>query len=252
MFLLAAGGAAVVKHGNRGISSKCGGADVLEALGVKIELAPERLRHAWRRRASGSFSRRRITPPSKPSRRCGRRWRRRASPPCSTCWVRCSIRRGRNTSSSGIFSEALLPKYAEVLRLLGRRRAWAVHGSSGPLGGGVDELSTLGVNHYCAVEQDRSSAHALDPASLGFPRAEIEQLRGGDCAANARILTGILEGHIHGAKRDVVVLNAAAGFVVCGLAGNMAEGVLRAQAELDSGAALARLDALRQFSARRV
>jgi anthranilate phosphoribosyltransferase len=118
---------------------------------------------------------------------------------------------------AGLFSESLLPKYAEVLGLLGRRSAWAVHGSSGPFGNGVDEFSTLGLNHYCAVIEGTVTAHTLDPGLLGFRRADIEELRGGGREENARLLTGILAGHIHGPKRDVVILNAAAGFVVSGL-----------------------------------
>jgi anthranilate phosphoribosyltransferase len=149
---------------------------------------------------------------------------------------------------AGIFSDSLLPKYAEVLRLLGRRTAWAVHGSGGPAGG-VDELSTLGKNHYCQVKDGDVSAHTLDPAPLGFPRADIEELRGGDRAANARILTGILSGHIHGPKRDIVILNAAAAFVVCGLARDMADGINWAHEQLNSGRALAKLNALQAFSA---
>ncbi len=88
---------------------------------------------------------------------------------------------------AGIFSESLLPKYAEVLGLLGRRRAWAVHGAvaGAVAGGGVDELATLGVNHYCAVNEGVVTAHTLDSETLGFHRADIEQLRGGDREENA-------------------------------------------------------------------
>jgi anthranilate phosphoribosyltransferase len=153
---------------------------------------------------------------------------------------------------AGIFSETLLPKYAEVLRLLGRRCAWAVHGSNcgfGQGGGGVDEFSTLGVNHYCAVKEGVVSAHSFDPEPFGFPRAQIEELRGGDRAENARILTGILSGQIHGPKRDVVLLNAAAGFVICGLARDLTDGIAWAAEQLKSGRALAKLKSLQDFSA---
>jgi anthranilate phosphoribosyltransferase len=154
---------------------------------------------------------------------------------------------------AGIFSESLLPKYAEVLGLLGRRCAWAVHGliGDGADGRGVDELSTLGVNHYCAVKEGAVTAHVLDAEPLGFARADIEELRGGDRAENARILTGILGGQIHGPKRDVVILNAAAGFVVCGLARDLADGIAWAHEQLESGRALAKLEGMREFSANR-
>jgi anthranilate phosphoribosyltransferase len=114
----------------------------------------------------------------------------------------------------------------------------------------VDELSTLGVNHYCTVAGGVVSAHTLDPEPLGFPRARIEELRGGDGVENARILLGILAGQIHGAKRDVVILNAAVGFVTCGLARDLAEGIALAHEQLQSGRALAKLKALQDFSAR--
>jgi anthranilate phosphoribosyltransferase len=249
MFLLAAGGAAVVKHGNRGITSKSGGADVLEALGIRIEYPPELLRECLAATGVGFL----FAPAYHPSFKVIAPVRRKlgtlgvttifnilgpllnpAQPPFQM---------------AGIFSESLLPKYAEVLGLLGRRHAWAVHGSSGAAGGGVDELSTLGMNHYCAVTENVVSAHTLNPESLGLPRADIEELRGGDRAQNARTLTGILAGHIQGSKRDVVVLNAAAGFVVCGLARDLPDGMAWALEQLESGRALEKLKALQEFSA---
>jgi anthranilate phosphoribosyltransferase len=93
------------------------------------------------------------------------------------------------------------------------------------------------------------TTHTLDPVALGFPRVEIEELRGGDRAENARILTGILTGQIHGPRRDIVILNAAAAFVICGLARDLPQGISQAHEQLDSGRALAKLKALQDFSA---
>ena len=251
MFLLAAGGAVVAKHGNRGITSKSGGADVLEALGVKIESPPELLRECIAATGLGFI----FAPAYHPGFKVIAPVRKRlAAQGVATIFNLLGplLNPARPSyQMAGVFSESLLPKYAEVLGLLGRRCAWAVHGSSGPAGSGVDELSTLGVNHYCAVKEGAVSAHTLDPGRLGFPRTEIEQLRGGDRVENARILTGILGGEIHGPKRDVVILNAAAGFVVCGLSRDLAEGVLRAGEQLQSGMALAKLKALQDFFAAR-
>jgi len=248
MFLLAAGGAAVVKHGNRGITSKSGGADVLEALGIRIDLPPERLRECLAATGLGFI----FAPAYHPSFKVIAPVRKAlAAQGVATIFniLGPLLNPARPPFQMvGIFSESLLPKYAEVLGLLGRRLAWAVHGSSGPGGGGVDELSTLGVNHYCAVKEGTVTAHTLDPEPLGFPRAEIEQLRGGDREANARILTGILSGQIHGPKRDIVLLNAAAGFVVCGLAPDLAAGIARAHEELASGRGLEKLRALQEAS----
>jgi anthranilate phosphoribosyltransferase len=253
MFLLAAGGAVVVKHGNRGITSKSGGADVLEALGVKIEYPPASLRECIAATGLGFI----FAPAYHPSFKVIAPVRRAlAAQGVATLFniLGPLLNPARPPwQLAGIFSESLLPKYAEVLGLLGRRRAWAVHGLIGDgvngSGGGVDELSTLGVNHYCEVIEGLVAAHTLDAGPLGFRRADIEELRGGDRAENARILTGILGGQLHGPKRDVVILNAAAGFVVCGMALDMADGIRWAHEQLDSGRALAKLKALQDFSA---
>ncbi len=250
MFVLAAGGAVVAKHGNRGITSKSGGADVLEALGVEIGYGPELLRECIAATGLGFM----FAPAYHPSFKVIAPVRKAlAAQGVATIFniLGPLLNPARPPYQlAGIFSESLLAKYAEVLGLLGRRRAWAVHGSSGPVrSGGVDELSTLGVNHYCVVADGVVSAHTLDPGALGFPRAELEDLRGGDRDENARILTGILAGRIHGARRDVVMLNAAAGFVVCGLARDMADGIAWAHEQLESGRALGKLKALQDFSA---
>ena len=243
MFLLAAGGATVVKHGNRGITSRSGGADVLEALGVKIEWPPESLRECIAATGIGFI----FAPAYHPAFKIIAPVRKAlAAQGVTTIFNLLGplLNPARPPYQVvGIFSESLLPKYAEVLRLLGRRCAWVVHGS------GVDEFSTLGVNHYCAVADGTVTAHTLDPAPFGFSRAEVEELRGGDPHENARILSGILACHIHGPKRDAVILNAAAGFVVCGLAPDMAAGIRLAHEQLDSGRALEKLKALEDFSA---
>jgi len=248
MFLLAAGGATVLKHGNRGITSKSGGADVLEALGIKIEYPPAKLRECIAFTGMGFI----FAPAYHPSFRVIAPVRKALAAQGLTTIFNILgplLNPARPPYQlAGIFSEALLPKYAQVLLLLGRRRAWAVHGSSGNIGSGVDELSTLGVNHYCTVEEGKIASSTLDPDSLGFQRSTIEELRGGDRAENARILTGILAGEIHGPKRDVVILNAAAGFVVCGLAKDLAEGIARSHEQLESGRAMASLKRLHEFS----
>jgi anthranilate phosphoribosyltransferase len=249
MFLLAAGGAVLVKHGNRGITSKSGGADVLEALGVRIEYPPALLRECIAATRIGFI----FAPAYHPAFRVIAPVRKALAAQGVTTLFNILgplLNPARPPwQLAGIFSESLLPKYAEVLGLLGRRCAWAVHGSSGGIGGGVDELSTLGINHYCAVKEGVVTSHTLDAGPFGFRRAEIEELRGGDRTENARILTGILGGQIHGPRRDVVILNAAAGLVVCGLAGDLAEGIRRAHEQLDNGRALASLKGLQAFSA---
>jgi anthranilate phosphoribosyltransferase len=248
MFLLAAGGAAVVKHGNRGVTSRSGGADVLEALGIRIEYPPALLRECIAATGMGFI----FAPAYHPSFKVIAPVRKAlAGQGVATLFnilgpLLNPARPPRQLA--GIFSASLLPKYAEVLGLLGRRCAWAVHGSSGTVTGGVDELTTLGVNHYCAVKEGAVTAHTLDPELLGFPRADIEELLGGDREENARLVTGILGGRIHGPKRDVVILNAAAAFVVCGLARDVGDGIVWAHEQLDSGRAMEKLKALQEFS----
>ncbi len=246
MFILAAGGATVVKHGNRGITSKSGGADVLEALGVRIDFPPERLRECLKATGMGFL----FAPAYHPAFRIIAPVRKALAEEGVTTVFNVLgplLNPARPPFQlAGIFSETLLPKYAEVLGLLGRQTAWAVHGTSP--NGGVDEFSTMGVNHYCAAVEGELSAHTLDPGPLGFRRADIEELRGGDREANARILTGILSGKIHGPKRDVVILNAAAAFIVAGLARDIADGIGWAHEQLDSGRAREKLEGLQGYS----
>ena len=244
MFLLAAGGAIVVKHGNRGITSKCGGADVLEALGVKIDVTPDEFRRGVERAGIGFL----FAPSYHPAFRTIAPVRKMlAERGVATIFnilgpLLNPVRPPHQLV--GVFQKSILPKYGEVFMLLGRKHAWAVHGSSGRLIGGVDEISTMGLTEICAVRDGEISSHTLDAEPLGFPHASIEELRGGDCAENARILCGILEGKIRGAKRDVVLLNAAAGFVVSNLAPDLAAGIALAEEQLDSGRALEKLHAL--------
>jgi len=249
MFLLAAGGATVVKHGNRGITSKSGGADVLEALGITIDLPPEPLRQCIAATGIGFI----FAPAYHPAFKIIAPVRKTLAAQGVTTIFNILgplLNPARPPFQlAGIFSETLLPKYAEVLRLLGRQSAWAVHGSGGPAGG-LDELSTLGINQYCQVKDGEITAHQFDPEPLGFRRANIEELRGGDRNENARILTGILTGKIHGPKRDVVILNAAAAFVVSGLARDLADAIPWAHEQIATGRALAKLEHFKEFCSR--
>ncbi len=243
MFVLAAGGAVVVKHGNRAITSKCGGADVLEHLGVKIDLAPEPLRRCVESLGLGFI----FAPAYHPA--------FKAISPVRKLLAAQGIPTVFNLLGPllnparppfqlvGIFDRTLLPKYAEVLRALGRERAWAVHGD------GMDELATTGPSEVHDVTADGIRFFEVNAALLGIAPAWIEDLRGSDTAGNAQILTGILDGSIRGAPRDIVVLNAAAGFVVSGLSPDLSAGLVLAREQIDSGAALAKLHALQRFAA---
>ena len=242
MFILAAGGAVVVKHGNRAITSKCGGADVLDELGVKIDLSPEPLRRCVETLGLGFI----FAPAYHPAFKAiapVRRFLAAQGIPTVFNLLGPLLNPARPPYQLvGIFDRTLLPKYAETLRALGRTRAWAVHGD------GMDELATTGPSEVHDVTPHETRFFEVTPTELGIVPAWLEDLRGGDRAANAQILTGILDGTIRGPQRDIVALNAAAGFVVAGLAPDLPAGLALAHEQIDSGAAAAKLRALQRFA----
>jgi len=235
MFVLAAGGAVVVKHGNRGITSKCGGADVLEALGIRIDLEPHELKESVKRTGLGFL----FAPHYHPAFRSIAPVRKAlAAEGIATIFNLLGplLNPARPPHQLvGIFSQNHLPLYAKALALLDRRHAWAVHGA------GMDELSTLGPSEVYSVHPNGAKQFMIDPAEFGFSQPQLVELQGGEKAENAAILTGILDGTVTGPKRDVVVLNAAAAFVVADLAPDLNDGVALAEEQLHSGKALAKL-----------
>lgn len=242
-FILAAGGAAVVKHGNRAITSRSGGADVLEALGVRIELPPRELKRCVEEVGIGFL----FAPSYHPAFRSIAPVRRAlAAEGTSTIFNLLGplLNPARPAHQLvGVFAAGWTAPFAEVFRALGRTRAWAVHGA-----GGMDELSLAGPSQVSRWEGGALSHGTISPAEAGLAAvSSLEELRGGDAAENARLLTGILAGEIGGARRDVVLLNAAAGFVVAGLAADLAGGVARARRALDTGAARRKVEELILF-----
>lgn len=247
VFVLAACGVAVVKHGNRGITSKSGGADVLEALGIRIDLPPESFGEGVEEVGAGFLFAPRYHPAFK-----------------AVVPVRQQLaQEGRRTIFNllgpllnpvrpdyqliGVFQESLTPAFADILGRLGRKCAWAVHGHT-ETGAGMDELSSVGPT---SVEETRNGAgrsFTVSPSELGIAPASVAELKGGDAEENAGILLGILDGSVMGPQRDIVLLNAAAGLVICGLVPDLPSGLARAAEGIDSGAARERLEAWRQFS----
>jgi anthranilate phosphoribosyltransferase len=239
MFVVAAAGAAVVKHGNRAVTSKCGAADVLEELGVPIELSPAELRENMERHGLGFL----FAPAYHPAfKAIGPIRKRLAGQGITTIFniLGPLLNPARpERQLVGIFSRELLPRYAEALSLLGRTKAWAVHGH------GLDELAITGPNEIHEITATGTRSFTLDPSELGFPLAEIAELRGASRAENAAILLGILSGEIQGPKRDMVVLNSGAALVVAGLASDLPTGFAMAREQIDSGRAMDKLNALR-------
>jgi len=248
MFVLAAGGAAVVKHGNRAATSRCGSADVLEALGVQIELPPAKLKECAERLGLCFIFARQYHP----AYRAIAEMRKRLA--------RENIRTVFNLLGPllnptrpprqliGVFAPRLTTIFADALRRLGRERAWIVHGVT-DRGEGMDDISISGVTTFAELANGKVTTGLIDPRWLNIPSAPLDELCGGDAAENAGHVEGILSGKIRGAKRDLTLVNAAGGFVVAGLCNDMAQGLVRAREEIDSGRALEKLRALQQFSA---
>ena len=244
IFVLAAGGACVVKHGNRGITSKSGGADVLEALGVRIDLPPEECAETIRRHGVGFMfapiyhpAFKAVVPVRKQLAEEGMRTIFNILGPLLN-----PVRPAHQLV--GVFSKELTAPFANILKQLGRTSAWAVHGTTAD-GRGMDELSTLAETNVTALGADGDITDiVINPADVGIAIPDIADLTGGDAEENARILTAILDGTDRGPKRDIVCLNAAAGFVVAGLAADLPAGLEAASNAIDGGAALEKLRSL--------
>jgi len=243
MFVVAACGVGVVKHGNRGITSRCGGADVLEALGVRIDLEPGEAARVLD--AAGCvFLFAPLYHPAFGAVAPVRKWLAErgvrtvfnklgpllnpASPPCQL---------------AGVFDPALLDLYADVFARLGRKSAWAVHGETPA--GGLDEMSTLGATRVRAIGEGGAASFTLHASDAGIAAPDLSALAGGDAAHNAALLDALLRGKLPGAIEDMVAWNAAGALRVAGVSPDLIHGVERAREVLRDGSAAERLAALR-------
>ena len=238
-FVLAGTGVKVAKHGNRALSSKTGAADVLQALGVNVDVPLDRLpacleaagcafmfaprHHAALRHAGGA----RVE--------LGTRTIFNLLGPLANP---ASVRR----QLTGVFDPSWTRTMAEALHRLGSTAVWVVHGQ------GLDELSVAGENQVAALEGGTVREFVVTPEQAGLPRAPIADILGGDAAHNAAALERLLQGEA-GAYRDTVLLNAAGSLIVAGRVADLRDGVAVARASLDSGAALASLEILRTITA---
>jgi len=239
MFVVAAAGACVTKHGNRSVTSKTGAADVLEELGVKIELTPAELRENLERHGVSFI----FAPAFHPAFKViGPVRKALAVQGVATIFnilgpLLNPVR--PDFQLVGIYSAPLLPKYAEALRTLGRKRAWAVHGD------GTDEIALTGPTTVHVADGATLSNFELTPEQVGLTRTTPESLLGGDRVASAKIIQSILDGSEKGPKRDMVLFNAGAALVVSGLAADLPTGLAMAREAVESGKALSKLNALR-------
>jgi len=235
----AACGLTVAKHGNRSVSSRCGSADVFEALGVNVSASPATVERCLQG-ARFAFL---FAPSCHPSMRNVASVRRDLG-------VRTAFNLlGPLTNPTrpafqivGVPRPELTELLARALSMLGSTRAWVVHGADG-----LDELSTTG---YTKVSECRAGAvntFYVHPADVGLPKAPLAALAGGDAPVNAAIARRVLAGE-HGAARDIVLLNAGAALFVAGGAPHLLDGMRLAAAAIDSGAAQRTLDALVQIS----
>jgi anthranilate phosphoribosyltransferase len=235
----AAAGAAVAKHGNRAASSQAGSADVLEALGFRLELPAERIERSIDELGFGFL----FAQAHHPAMRHAAPVRRElATRTVFNVLGPLTNPAGARALVLGVYSPELARTLAEALVQLDATRAFVVHGA-----GGIDELSPCGPNLVYEVDAGRVSEYELDPLELGVERCDPDELRGGDPAANAAALRAVLGG-ADGGHRSAVILNAAGGIAAAGHAEGLREGIDRAREAIDSGAAAARLEDLVEFS----
>jgi anthranilate phosphoribosyltransferase len=237
-FVIAGAGRRVAKHGNRAASSRCGSADVLNALGVNLDLTPEQVADCIRAVGIGFIFAPRFHPAMKhaigPRRELAQRTIFNLLGPLTNP-------AGATHQLIGVYDPALTQPLAEVLGSLGGQAAFVVHGH-----GGLDELTTSGPNRVSHLHGGQVETYALDPAGLGLRPASEEDLRGGDPAENAAMLRALLCGEDHSPRLDVVLLNSAAALAT--EHGDFPAALEAARRSIDSGAALGKLDALIHFS----
>jgi len=235
----AAAGAAVAKHGNRSASSQTGAADVLEALGFRLDLPPERIERSIDELGFGFL----FAQAHHPAMRHAAPVRRElATRTVFNVLGPLTNPAGARALVLGVYAPELVRTLADALVQLDVRRAYVVHGA-----GGIDELSPCGPNLVCEVHAGRIREYELDPLELGVERCDPDELRGGDPQANAAALRDVLAG-ADGGHRSAVILNAAGGIAAVSEADDIREGLAQAREAIDSGAAAARLDELVEFS----
>lgn len=240
-FVVAGGGMTVAKHGNRSVSSRSGSADVLAAMGINIDLPPERVEACINEIGIGFL----FAPLYHGA-------MKHCAAPRSEMGIRTLMNvmgplsnpAGATIQIVGVYDQSLTEKLAQVLIRLGTQRCFVLHGKDG-----LDEITLTDFTYVSEGKAGRVSSYHVGPEDFGLTRVHPNELKGGTPKENAVMLQDVLKGHRH-ARRDVVLMNAAPAFVACGKAKTLQEGYNQATAALDSGAAYEKFEKLMTFSNR--
>jgi anthranilate phosphoribosyltransferase len=238
-FVVAGAGVRVAKHGNRSATSKCSSADVMEALGVNIEVSAERVGRCLQEVGIAFLFAQAMHSAMKHVAPVRRELRLRT---VFNLLGPLTNPAGANAQVVGVYSVELVDKLAEALSMLGLHRGFVVHGLDG-----LDEITITGPTRVAEIREGTVHTFEITPDEFGLKRAGIATLAGGSAAENAELIRRILEGE-KSSRRDVVVMNAAAALVAAGKAEHLPGAVLLAEKSIDSGAALAKLEALAKFT----
>jgi len=240
-FVVAGAGLPVAKHGNRSVSSRCGSADVLEALGAKVAISPDQVELCVEELGIGFL----FAPVFHEA-------MKHAVGPRQEIGIRTIFNllgpltnpAGARAQVLGVYDPHLTGVMARVLRSLGVERALVVHGQDG-----LDEITNTGRTRVSELVNGGIRTYYIEPADLGLTRGKLDDITGGSVVENARIMRGVLRGD-PGPCRDVVLMNAAAALLIGGKAETLRDGMHQAAAAIDSGAALAKLEELIAFTGR--
>jgi len=232
-------GVTVAKHGNRSVSSRCGSADLLEALGVRIDMDPELVEEAVAEVGIGFL----FAPVFHGAMRFAAKARKEVGirsifnmlgPLTNPAAANCQL--------LGVYRPELTEMFANALKLLGAKRAFVVHGHDG-----LDEISVCAPTRVSELRDGMIRTYDITPEQFGIKPADADELTGGDPATNAAITNRILKGE-KSSRRDIVLLNSAAALVAAGKAEDIQTGIRLAESSIDTGAALAKLEALARFT----
>lgn len=241
-FVAAGAGVFIAKHGNKGITSKCGSADVLTALGVNVAPGPDCVAECIEQANIGFM----FAPKFHPAMKYVQPIRQSLDFRTAFNILGPLANPARATAQVlGVAEEALMPRMIEALKRLGVKRAMVVHSN------GLDEISTMGPTKVMHLENGAVCSEQIEPTQYGIPRADFGDLAGGDAQANAQIVRNILSGSEGGAKKDIVLLNAAAAIIVSGIAKDFVDGIEKADEAISSGNAMNCLEKLIAISNRK-